>query len=85
MKGQKNSAMKALQNKVEGLTNIVKNLIKEIQINANVAQGTLAAFQHHLGKEEWEKIIEELKDIEKRHLESQEETIGPKLEIPKEK
>ena len=34
-----------LKQKVEGLTNIVKQLIKEVQTNANIAQGTLTAFQ----------------------------------------
>ena len=71
MKGQKQSAMKALHNKVDGLTNIVKNLIKEIQMNANLAQGTLSAFQLHLGEEEWNKLVEELKDKEKRMREQE--------------
>ena len=31
-----------------------------------MSQGTLTALQLHLGKEEWEKIVEELKDREKR-------------------
>ena len=31
-----------------------------------MSQGTLTAFQLHVGKEEWEKIVEELKDREKR-------------------
>jgi len=73
-----------MKKRVEGLTNVVRNLIKEVQVNANIAQGTLTALQHHLGKDEWEKIIEELKDIEKRHLEKGEKPIGPQLEIPEE-
>jgi predicted CopG family antitoxin len=55
-----------LKLKVEGLSNVLKQLIKEVQKNANIAQGTLTALQLHLGKEEWEKIVEELKDKEKR-------------------
>ena len=31
-----------------------------------MSQGTLTAFQLYVGKEEWEKIVEELKDREKR-------------------
>ena len=58
-----------LKQKVEGLTNIVKQLIKEVQTNANIAQGTLTAFQLHIGKEEWNKLVEELKDREKRNVE----------------
>ena len=70
-----------LKQKVEGLTNIVKQLIKEVQTNANIAQGTLTAFQLHLGEEEWNKLVEELKDKEKRMIEQEEK----KLEIPEEK
>jgi|TARA_B100001778_G_scaffold226338_1_gene187939 septum formation inhibitor MinC len=62
-------AQNKLKQKVEGLTNIVKQLIKEVQTNANIAQGTLTAFQLHIGKEEWNKLVEELKDREKRNVE----------------
>jgi hypothetical protein len=55
-----------LKQKVEGLTNIVKQLIKEVQTNANIAQGTLTALQMHIGKDEWEKLVEELKNVEER-------------------
>ena len=71
MKGQKQSKVKVLENKVRALTNVVQQLIKEIQANADLCQGTLTAFQIHIGKEEWEKIIEEIKDKEKRHVEQQ--------------
>ncbi len=55
-----------LKQKVEGLTNIVKQLIKEVQTNANIAQGTLTALQIHVGKDEWEKLVNELKNVEER-------------------
>ena len=55
-----------LKQKVEGLTNIVKQLIKEVQTNANIAQGTLTALQMHIGKDEWEKVVDELKQVEER-------------------
>ncbi len=55
-----------LKQKVEGLTNVVKQLIKEVQTNANIAQGTLTALQLHVGKDEWEKIVDELKNVEER-------------------
>ena len=71
MKGQKQSKVKVLENTVKALTNVVQQLIKEIQANADLCQGTLTAFQIHIGKEEWEKIIEEIKDKEKRHVEQQ--------------
>ena len=59
-------AQNKLKKKVEALTNVVRELIKEMQTNASMAQGTLTAFQLHIGKEEWDKLVEELKDIEKR-------------------
>tara|TARA_R110000744_G_scaffold364485_1_gene473028 strand:+ start:526 stop:786 length:261 start_codon:yes stop_codon:yes gene_type:complete len=78
-----------LKNKVKGLTNIVKKLIQEVQTNANIAQGTLTAFQYHIGKDEWEKLLEELKDKEQRMMEEQKQKspnfTGPKLEVPKDK
>ena len=81
MKGQKQSTIKVLQNKIEGLTNVVRELIKEVQINASLAQGTLTAFQLYIGEEEWNRVLEELKDKDKRQVEQKEK----KLEIPKEK
>ncbi len=80
----KESKLLELKNRVEGLTNVVRNLVKEVQLNANLAQGTLSAFQLHLGEEEWNKLIEELKDKEKRLQEEEKEKnsdfVGPKLE-----
>ena len=55
-----------LKKKIEALTNVVRQLIKEIQANASMAQGTLTALQLHLGEDEWNKIVEELKNIEER-------------------
>ena len=59
-------AQNKLKAKVEGLTNVVRQLIKEVQRNADICQGTLTALQLHLGEKEWNKIVEELKDKEKR-------------------
>ena len=75
-------AQNKLKKKVEALTNVVRQLIKEIQTNASIAQGTLTAFQLYIGEKEWERILEELKDREKREIKQEEEK---KLEIPKEK
>ena len=69
----KESKLVELKNKVEGLTNIVKKLIQEIQINATLAQGTLTAFQYHLGEKKWEKLINELKEKEKKEIEKTKE------------
>jgi len=67
-----------LKQKVEALTRVVQQLIKEIQNNASLAQGTLTAFRFHVGDKEWEKIIEELKQ---RELKAQDEQKEKKLEI----
>ena len=55
-----------LKQKVEALTRVVQKLIKEIQMNASLAQGTLTAFQMHIGKEEWEKIVKQLQEKEQK-------------------
>ena len=65
MKGQKQSKTEVLQNKVQALTNVIKQLITEIQANASLAQGTLTAFQMYIGKDEWKKRVEQLKEKEK--------------------
>ena len=71
MKGQKQSKVKVLENKVKALTNIVQQLIREVQANATMSEGTLTAFQIHVGKDEWEKIVDELKNKEQRDVEQQ--------------
>ena len=55
-----------IKNKIESLTKVVQALIKEVQINASLAQGVLTAFQLHIGEDEWKKIVDELKDLESR-------------------
>ena len=55
-----------LKKKVESLTRVVQALIKEVQTNANLAQGTLTAFQLHIGEDEWKKVVDELKQVEER-------------------
>lgn len=85
----KESKLIELKKRVEGLTNVVRNLVKEVQMNANLAQGTLTAFQYHIGKDKWEKLIEELQEKEKKIMDKKESNkpgfVGPKLEIPKDK
>jgi hypothetical protein len=58
-----------LKKKVEALTNVVRELIKELQNTTSLAQGTLTAFQMHIGKDDWEKIVNELKEVEERKIE----------------
>jgi hypothetical protein len=40
-------AQNKLKLKVEALTNVVKQLVREVQKNADICQGTLTAFQFH--------------------------------------
>ena len=75
MKGQKNSAVKVLQNKVDALTNIIRQLLKDLQQLDALARGTITAFQLHIGEEEWNKLVEEMKDVEKRQIAETQETI----------
>ena len=53
-------AQNKLKQKVEALTRVVQQLIKEVQHNASLAQGTLTAFQLHIGEEEWNKVVKQL-------------------------
>mgnify|MGYP003154286371 CR=1 FL=1 len=76
-------AQNKLKLKVEALTRVVQQLIKTINANISLAQGTLTAFQIYLGEDEWNRILEELKDKEKRLRE--EESKEKKLEIPEDK
>ncbi len=75
MKGQKNSAVKVLQNKVDALTNIIRQLLQDLQQLDALARGTITAFQLHIGEEEWNKLVEEMKDVEKRQIAETQETI----------
>jgi len=63
----KENTLIEMKKKIESLTNVIQQLIKEVQANANLAQGTLTAFQLHIGEDEWEKVVEKLKDVEKRN------------------
>ena len=62
----KESKLIEIKKRVEGLTSVVKALIKEVHSCISMSEGTLTAFQLHVGKEEWERIVQELKDKEKR-------------------
>ncbi len=57
-------AQNKLKLKVEALTRVVQQLIKEVQKNASLAQGTLTAFQLHIGEEEWNKVVKQLQERE---------------------
>ena len=53
-----------LKEKVAALTRVVQHLIKEIQTNTSLSQGTLTAFQLFIGEEEWNKIVKQLQERE---------------------
>ena len=67
-----------LKQKVEALTRVVQQLIKEVQRNSSMSQGTLTALQIHIGEEDWNKVVKQLQD---RELEEQEKQKEKKLEI----
>ena len=57
-------AQNKLKLKVEALTRVVQALIKEVQTNTSLSQGTLTAFQLFIGEEEWNKIVKQLQERE---------------------
>ena len=64
-----------LKEKVEALTRVVQQLIKEVQMNASLAQGTLTAFQLHIGEKEWTKVVKQLQDREQEEKDKQEKKL----------
>ena len=64
---QKN--IKQLQEQVEVLGSALTRALKDLDAIKILAQGTLTSFQLHIGQEEWDKLVEELKDLEKRDVE----------------
>ena len=64
---QKN--IKQLQEQVEVLSGALTRALKDLDAIKMLAQGTLTSFQLHIGQEEWDRLVEELKDLEKRDVE----------------
>jgi len=64
---QKN--IKQLQEQVEVLGGALTRALKDLDAVKMLAQGTLTSFQLHIGQKEWDKLVEELKDLEKRDVE----------------
>jgi hypothetical protein len=64
-----------LKMKVEALTRVVQQLINEVQKNSSMSQGTLTALQLSVGKEEWTRIVDELKEIEGKASESEDKKL----------
>jgi len=55
-----------MHRKVEILADTLKKALVRLDNLQEFTQGILTSFQIHIGKDEWEKIVEQLKDINKR-------------------
>ena len=55
-----------LQKKVDQMGVIINTLIEKLKQVDQMAKGTLTAFQLNIGKDEWDKIVKELQDVESR-------------------
>ena len=64
---QKN--IKQLQEQVNILSGALTRALKDLDAIKILAQGTLTSFQLHIGQERWDKLVKELKDLEKRDVE----------------
>ena len=62
----KESKLIEMQKKIEVLGSALKNTLVKLNALEQYTQGILTSFQIHIGKDEWEKIVEQLKDINKR-------------------
>jgi len=62
----KESKLIEMQNRIAKIGEVLNELIKKLQQVDQLAKGTLTAFQLNIGKDEWAKLVEELKDIESR-------------------
>jgi len=54
-----------IKNRVDALTRVVQQLIKEVQANTSIAQGTLTAFQLHIGEDKWKELVTDMQAISK--------------------
>ena len=64
---QKN--IKQLQEQVKILGGALTRSLKDLEQVTALAQGTLTAFQLHIGKDKWKKLVKELKDLENKNVE----------------
>ena len=62
----KESKLLDMQRKVEILAAALKKALVRLDNLQEFTQGILTSFEIHIGKDEWEKIVEQLKDINKR-------------------
>tara|TARA_R110000744_G_scaffold110295_1_gene208124 strand:+ start:807 stop:1031 length:225 start_codon:yes stop_codon:yes gene_type:complete len=69
-----------LKEKVEALVRVVGQILKDLQQLDTLSRGTLTAFQLHIGEEDWNKVMTELKDLEKRDLQTDEKKLDLDVE-----
>ena len=62
----KESTLIEMQNRIAKIGEVLNELIQKLQQVDQMAKGTLTAFQLNIGKDEWDKLVKELKDIESR-------------------
>jgi len=62
----KESKLIEMQKRIEILGAALKNALIKLNALQEFAQGILTSFQIHIGKDEWEKIVEQLKDLENK-------------------
>tara|TARA_X000001382_G_scaffold88762_1_gene63527 strand:- start:464 stop:697 length:234 start_codon:yes stop_codon:yes gene_type:complete len=72
----KESKLIEMQRKVEVLGSALKNTLIKLNALQEFAQGILTSFQIHIGKDEWEKIVNQLKELEQKE-EKEEEELPP--------
>ena len=69
-----------LKEKVEALTRVVGQMLKDLQQIDSLARGTLTAFQLHIGEDDWNKVMEDLKERELEAL-KENKTNDKKLDL----
>jgi len=69
-----------LKEKVEALTRVVGQMLKDLQQIDSLARGTLTAFQLHIGEDDWNRVMEDLKERELKAL-KEDKTNDKKLDL----
>ena len=69
----KESKLIEMQKRIEILGAALKNALIRIDALQEFTQGILTSFQIHIGKDEWEKVVEKLKEMDKKQKESKPE------------
>jgi hypothetical protein len=74
----KESKLIEMQKRIEILGAALKNTLIKLDALQEFTQGTLTSLQIHVGKDGWEEIVKELKNIEKtaREKSKEKENVG---------